>query len=186
MPLPHSSYNAPTPYSPKSQKQKRKNHHTATPFVAACSTARNSTSLRVFKDSASSSVEALLSSLFTVLSSVPIPLSLCDAGGILPVLYITSSLTTLQLVTKNITQFQNPCKGSTAALATWYVYGESPSIQLWMRFMLLGIQVTRTLRPKRRLVRRYALLMGSSTENLEATDLQADTVPWIGLSSCRF
>lgn len=36
--------------------------------------------------------------------------------------------------------------------------------------MLLGIHVTKTLRAKRKLVRRYARLMGSSTMNLLATE----------------
>lgn len=49
--------------------------------------------------------------------------------------------------------------------------------------MLLGIQVTRTLSPKRRLVRRYARLMGSSTVNFEATDFVAVTMPFKGLDT---
>lgn len=65
-------------------------------------------------------------------------------------------------------EFQSPCSGSTAAVATWYSYGDVPLIQLWMRFRLLGIQVTRTLIANKKLVRRYARLTGSATTNRRA------------------
>jgi hypothetical protein len=48
--------------------------------------------------------------------------------------------------------------------------------QLWMRFKLLGIQVTNTLRVKRKLVRKYARLMGSSMTNLLTVRLVADVM----------
>jgi hypothetical protein len=48
--------------------------------------------------------------------------------------------------------------------------------QLWMRFRLLGIQVTNTLRAKRKLVRKYARLMGSSMTNLLTVRLVADVM----------
>lgn len=107
------------PYTYKRNERYSKDHK-ATPFLGPGSTPRNSTSLPVLSESASKSVEIRGSSLLVVLSRVPIPLSFADLCGILPVLYMISSLTILQLVTKKMTQFQKPWSGSTAALATWY------------------------------------------------------------------
>lgn len=92
---------------------------------------------------------------------------------------------TFQLVTKKMMEFHKPCRGRTAAVATCSSYGDWPRIQLWRRFMLLGIQVTRTLIANKKLVRRYARLTGSATINRRAAAfvddnalLSGDGVGW--------
>lgn len=133
------------------EQRRSRNHKLADLFPGASAILLNSTSLPMVPESPSSNTLSPRSTR----SSISLPASRFAS---LPRLSArqswTPSLRILQLVTKKMMAFHRPCRGSTEAVATWYWKGDEPESQPWMRFMLLGIHVTSTLRPKRKDVRR--------------------------------